>query len=135
MDRIDSVQWDFEAVIRITCEADGGRKTPPFNGVRWDFSYAEDDVFNQVYMIWPDFLSPSGRSLPTDAPLPVGVDIPARMKILDDQLREKIHRARISPGVTFYCHEGSRRVAFGRVTRITGLAAAGSTPSQVEVGH
>jgi len=121
MHRLYVIPDDFEAVIRIFSENEGGRKTPPFNGIRWDFAYASDGVVNQIYMIRPDFFAISGDSLPTDTPLPIGVDLSARMTIVVDEMREQLHRARIEPGVEFYCHEGSKRVAIGRVTRITGL--------------
>ena len=112
---------DFEATIRILTEAEGGRKTAPYNGIRWDFSYVTDDSSDELYMIWPDFYGPDGASLPTDTPLPLGVDITARMFVVSDEMREQIHRARIKPEVKFYCNEGAHRVAVGRVTRITGL--------------
>jgi translation elongation factor EF-Tu-like GTPase len=121
MHRLYPIADDFEATIRILSESEGGRKTSPFNGIRWDFSYVSDDSTDQLYMIWPDFYSPSGDSLPTDSPLPLGVALPARMTIVVDEMREQIHRVRIKPGVEFYCHEGSKRVAVGCVTRITGL--------------
>ena len=72
-------------------------------------------------MIWPDFYSPSGDSLPADVALPSGVELAARMTVVVDEMREQVHRRRIAPGVGFYCHEGSKKVAIGRVTRITGL--------------
>jgi translation elongation factor EF-Tu-like GTPase len=121
MHRLYSTPDDFEAVIRIFSETVGGRKTPPFNGIRWDFSYASDPPSNQLYMIWPDFFSSSGDSLPTNAQLSIGIELPARMTVVVDEMREQIHRVRIAPGVEFYCHEGSKRVALGRVTRLTGL--------------
>jgi len=121
MHRLYPIADDFEATIRILTESEGGRKTSPFNGIRWDFSYALDNSSDQLYMIWPDFYGPNGDSLPTDSPLPLGVDLPARMTVVVDEMRERIHRARIKPGVEFYCHEGPKRVAVGRVTRITGL--------------
>ncbi|GHT94204.1 hypothetical protein FACS1894116_07860 [Betaproteobacteria bacterium] len=121
MHRLYPIADDFEATIRILSESEGGRKTSPFNGIRWDFSYASDDSTDQLYMIWPDFYSPSGDSLPTDSPLLLGVELPARMTVVVDEMREQIHRARIKLGVEFYCHEGPKRVAVGRVTRITGL--------------
>ena len=43
------------------------------------------------------------------------------MRIVVDEMREQLHRARIAPGVRFFCHEGSKRVAEGVVTRITVL--------------
>lgn len=121
MHRLYQIADDFEATIRILTESEGGRKTSPFNGIRWDFSYALDNSSDQLYMIWPDFYGPNGDSLPTDSALPLGVDLPARMTVVVDGMREQIHRARIKPGVEFYCHEGPKRVAVGRVTRITGL--------------
>ena len=120
MDRLYSVD-DFEATIRILTEAEGGRKTSPFNGIRWDFSYAADGSTDQLYMIWPDFFTPSGDRLPKDQPLSLSTPLSARMTVVADEMREQVHRARIKPGVEFYCHEGPKRVAIGRVTRITGL--------------
>ena len=121
MHRLYQIADDFEATIRILTESEGGRKTSPFNGIRWDFSYASDNSLEQLYMIWPDFYGPNGDSLPIDSPLPLGVELPVRMIIVVDEMREETHRARIKPGVEFYCHEGPKRVAVGRVTRITGL--------------
>jgi len=139
MHRLSAVPDDFEAVIRILSEAEGGRKTPPFNGIRWDFSYAQDEASNHLYMIWPDFFSSSGDSMPTDSPLPIGVELSARMTILNDEMREQIHRARIEAGLEFYCHEGPKRVAIGRVTRITGLhdvrKSVPQSPLAPEGGH
>ncbi len=113
---------DFEAVIRVFSTQDGGRRTPALNGIRWDFAYAEDGLNPpSLYMIWPDFVGADGRSLLTDKPLPVGPELPARMFVLMDEMRAKVHRSRIAPGVRFFCHEGGRRVAEGVVTQITGL--------------
>jgi hypothetical protein len=115
-------KWDdFEATVRIFSAADGGRQVPVFNGIRWDFAYAEDRPPVELYMIWPDFLAGDGRSLPADEPLPVGVELVARMFVVMDEMRATVHRDRIAPGVRFYCHEGGRRVAEGVVTRVTGL--------------
>ena len=121
MHRLYRIADDFEATIRILTAAEGGRINSPCNGIRWDFAYASDEPAEHLYMIHPDFYSPSGDSLTTDAPLPLGVDLRARMTIVVDEMREQVHRARMKPGVEFYCHEGSKRVAVGRITRITGL--------------
>ena len=120
MDRIYKYD-DFDAVIRIFTTTEGGRTNPPFNGIRWDFAYAENQPPGEYYMIYPDFYDEGGNSLPTDKPLPIGVELPARMVVLFDEMREKLHRHRIREGVRFYCHEGAKRVAEGHVTRITGL--------------
>lgn len=112
---------DFEALIRIYSAKEGGRRTPTFNGIRWDFAYAENQPADTLYMIWPDFFTGDGTSLPTDQPLPVGVELRARMMVVVDEARATVHRGWIAPGIHFFCHEGDRRVAEGVVTRITGL--------------
>jgi hypothetical protein len=111
---------DFEALIRIYRTDEGGRKLPPNNGIRWDFCYAGDSIDN-LYMIFPDFYDKSGSSLPQDKPLPIDTELPARMLILNDEFRVRIHRDRIKVGLRFFCHEGPKAVATGYVTRITGL--------------
>lgn len=121
MHRLYKVPDDFEASIRIFSLEEGGRTTPPFNGIRWDLCYAEDLATEHLWMIWPDFMDEHGNSLPTDKALPIGVNLTARMTILVDEMRAEVHRKRLAVGSTFYCHEGSRRVAFGTVTKITGL--------------
>ena len=75
----------------------------------------------ELGLIRPDFLDGSGNSRSKDEPLPVGVELPARMFIVVDEMREQVHRARIAPGVRFFCHEGGKRVAEGVVTRVSGL--------------
>jgi hypothetical protein len=112
---------DFEAVIRIYSAAEGGRSSPAFNSIRWDFAYADQQHDDALCMIWPDFLDAEGNSRLTDLPLPTGEELPARMVIVVDEMRERVHRSRIAPGVRFFCHEGRQRVAEGVVTRITGL--------------
>jgi hypothetical protein len=77
-----------------------------------------------LWMIWADFFDNSQNSLPKDKPLPIDIELHARMVILNNEAREKVHQAKISIGKEFYCHEGPRRVAFGRITKITGLYAA-----------
>lgn len=38
-------------------------------------------------MIWPNFFAAGGRSLPTDQPLPVGVEQSAHMAVVRDEVR------------------------------------------------
>ena len=121
MNRLYNAPDDFEALIRILPFEEGGRRSAPFNGIRWDFPYAEDDPKDGLWVIWPDFTDTESNSLPRDRALPIGVEIPARMTILNDELRIKVHQARVKVGTTFFCQEGPKRVAFGTVTKITGL--------------
>jgi hypothetical protein len=112
---------DFEAVVRIYTPAESGRRLPAFNGIRWDFAYADDPPAKELFMIHPDFIDENGDSLPTDRPLPLSVELPARMVVVVDEMRAQVHRSRLREGTGFYLHEGGKRVAEGRVTRITGL--------------
>jgi translation elongation factor EF-Tu-like GTPase len=120
--RLYEVPDDFEAQIRIFTEAQGGRKTKPFNGIRWDFAYHGYDIQKDgIFMIWPDFHDTNNDSLPKDQPLPLDEILMARMTIVSDEMRDDIHKGRIEVGTRFYCHEGGKRVAEGLVTRVTGL--------------
>src|ERR1700730_8307853 len=95
---------DFEAVIRIFPPDEGGRSSPAFNGIRWDFVYADQQATDGLHMIWPDFVDTNALSLPADRPLPVGAPLPARMVIVVDEWRKK-HRIKIRAGIRFYCCE------------------------------
>jgi len=112
---------DFAATIRILREDEGGRRTPPRNGIRWDLCYADDDPKDTLWMVWPDFLDHSGESRSEEEELPVGVPLPAKMFVLSEQLRAEVHRKKVQVDTRFYCHEGPKRVAEGVVTRITHL--------------
>lgn len=79
-------------------------------------------------MIWPTFLGADAEPLPDGLALPVGVKLPARMRILSDEMRVEVHRKRIAVGVRFFCHEGPTRVAEGVVTRLLGLFDEGEPP-------
>ena len=115
MVRLYQVPDDFEAMIRIFREDEGGRKSPPFNGIRWDLNYAEELPSVGLYMIWPDFLNDDGVSLPQTKSLPVDRLLRARMHIVIAEMRSQVHRSRIKVGTRFYCCEGPRRVAEGEV--------------------
>lgn len=107
---------DFEADIRILNQAEGGRKTPPFNHIRWDFCYADDDPSDGIHMIWPLFVDANGDAIAQDIPLKGKQR--ARMYIVD-RSRVSYHADRLSAGTHFNCHEGKRVVAVGIVTRIS----------------
>lgn len=119
--RLYQLPDDFEAVIRIYSANQGGRKMPPFNGIRWDFAYLGDSINDDLYMIYPDFFDQDGNCLSKDHPLSIDIELPARMHILNDEFRVSLHRQRIQLGTRFFCHEGSKAVASGVVTRITNL--------------
>ncbi len=109
---------DFEGLVRVLTEREGGRHTPPLNGIRWDLRYffqGED----QLSMVWPEFLDEAGDPIPPDRPLS-GL-LRARFFIITDEMRG-FHRLHARPGVGFFCVEGPKVCAAGMVTRVTGLA-------------
>lgn len=124
MKRLYDRQEDFEAEITILIEAEGGRKTPPFNGIRWDFVYEGDDI-NGMYMIWPEFIDSEGNAISNDVPLKGTYR--ARMHILNRELAQSMHRNRIKPGISFYSMEGPHKVAKGVVLKVTGLTQENET--------
>jgi len=111
---------DFEAVIRVFRPDEGGRSSPVFNGIRWDFVYAGEQPEDGPHMIWSDFIDKNADTLPRDEAIPIDVPLRARMVIVADNMREK-HRHKILVGGRFFCKEGPKRVAEGRITKITGL--------------
>ena len=115
-------EYDFEARITILTESEGGRSIPPSNGIRWDFIYTEDaedeenvkDKDCPVFMIWPEFVSDDGFLIAE------GIDLcgtyRARMYVVDDIMKEKVHNQRIKEGIEFYMVEGPQIGAKGIVT-------------------
>lgn len=122
-----STEPDFEAKITILTSEQGGRVRPPYNYIRWDFGYAEDNRMepkhNQqanIYMIHPNFLDESGIPVSKDIPL-IGT-YQVRMHIVVKEMVE-YHRSRLSVGTKFNCHEGSRIVARGTVTKLCAISS------------
>jgi translation elongation factor EF-Tu-like GTPase len=106
----------FEAEITILTEAQGGRKSPPHNGIRWDFKYVEDSSNNVIYMIWPEFVDDQGDAIDRD--LFLEGTLKARMHVVVEDMLP-FHLSRLSVGTRFYCVEGPHTVAHGVVTKIT----------------
>ncbi|GAB2787500.1 hypothetical protein HNQ93_002724 [Hymenobacter luteus] len=111
---------DFEARVRLLRPDEGGRQLLPCNGIRWDFGYAQDRPLISYMWLHPDFYDPeTGNSL-QELPLPVDKWLHARVAILLAAARS-FHRPKLWPGTSFHYCEGSRIVAEGTVTRLTGL--------------
>jgi len=114
---------DFEATIRILGPEEGGRQTPAYNGIKWDFAYAEDRQGPQelnLFMIYPLFYDQQ-HQLYQEVALPIRVELNATMHILVEEMKEAVHRHRMKVGTRFHCHEGRSVAATGVITRITGL--------------
>ena len=110
---------DFEAEIEFLTMLQVGRKTPAFNGIRWDFAYEKDDI-NEVglHMIHPYFIDDNNELISNRIPL--NGKLRAWIFIVFDE-RRSYHKGRISVGQKFNCHEGSKSVAKGVVTKLIRL--------------
>jgi len=113
MKRLYEHQEDFEASITIFTEDEGGRTMPPRNGIRWDFVYAENNPPNQAYMIWPEFIDENNDAISENVLLHGTLN--ARMHIVNQEMKNKVHFPRIKPGTEFFCVEGPQKVAKGVV--------------------
>ena len=113
---------DFEVTYRIYSAEECGRKTPAFQGIRWDFMYEEYP--GEAFMI-PEILDVKTKQpLISEIPIPeYGV---ATMWIVAPQLRP-MHRQRLNVGTRGYFIEGNRKVGVCEVTQIIGLLANPAT--------
>lgn len=105
---------DFLASIDIYPCGPETRSVPPFNGIRWNFIFAQSlandglsDAMRQ--MIFPEFVDNNGDQIADKIPLIGKYD--AKMYII----AISNDAPAITVGTKFYCAEGSRIVAEGIV--------------------
>ncbi|MEH6638591.1 MAG: hypothetical protein V7717_04905 [Porticoccaceae bacterium] len=110
---------DFEATITILTTEEGGRETPPFNGIRWDFQYKENNPEGEIYMIWPEFIDENNDAI--EKGIPLTGTLKARMHIVNQEMKNIVHVPRMQVGTEFYSVEGPKKVAKGVITKLTGL--------------
>jgi hypothetical protein len=84
MKRLYARPDDFEGVVRILTEREGGRHRPLFNGIRWDLRYFHQEG-DGAWMVWPEFIDEVGDMIPEDVPI-IGF-VRARFYIISDQMR------------------------------------------------
>ncbi|MBF9220123.1 hypothetical protein [Hymenobacter ruricola] len=111
---------DFRVRYRLYSAEEGGRKTPHFQHIRWDFAYEDVEISppNQVFMIWPEFITPSGEMLPEGEPMPqYGL---ADMYILNSAFRE-FHSQHIRVGTKGYFREGGLIIGQCEVVELIAL--------------
>ncbi|MCY7356198.1 MAG: hypothetical protein LH609_01770 [Rudanella sp.] len=96
---------------------EGGRRTPAFQGIRWDFMY--DEHQGSLCIIYPEI-----TDLTLQTPFPAETAIPeygmATMWIVNTSSRP-FHQQWIQVGTRGYFMEGNRKIAVCEVTRIIGL--------------
>ena len=76
---------DFEAELYDLSPKEGGSKNSPWNGVRWDFKYREDDISDGSYIIHPYFIDNRGEL--TSQFVPLSGNLRAWMYIMFDEMR------------------------------------------------
>jgi hypothetical protein len=111
---------DFVARITIFTKEEGGRKTPPVNGIRWDFLFAENESSDSYHhMIWPVFFDDGGNPYPKGTPL--AGTLGARMYVVARETIPTHLQGQLVEGAEFYCVEGPKKVAKGVVVKLTGI--------------
>jgi hypothetical protein len=108
---------DFRVTYRLFTAEEGGRKTPAYQGIRWDFRYEDKAISIGTWMIHPEFLDLKGEVFPIE-PLPMLGQ--ANMFILSRELCN-FHQQYIQPGVRGYFVEGPTRVGVCEVVEVLWL--------------
>jgi hypothetical protein len=117
---IERTPAHFEAEITILPLGEKTRTTPPRNGIRWGFCYADDKLPDGVEHdshsdVFPEFVNDAGETIPDTQPL--SGTLKARMHIIFPNM-VPIHLNRVRVGTRFYCMEGLRKMASGIVTGV-----------------
>jgi len=116
---------DFNVRYRLYPESDGGRKVT-YQHLRCDFSYEDEDpAVEGIYMIHPEFLDDVGTPIPDG--VPVSLVGTASMWILFPEMRDKVHRVKLTIGTKGYFMEGLRKIGEVEVISVVGLH---TNPSQ-----
>jgi len=111
---------DFMVEYEILTEAQGGRKTPVYQGIRWDLWYDDEEhQNNHLFKIWPEFLQDDDEVV-KHREVPVDTRGKAVLWIINKKMR-RYHQQRIMLGMNCYAREGPRTVANYRVVKILGL--------------
>lgn len=100
--------YDFRVKYRLYSQEEGGRGTPVYQGIRWNFWYeSEKHETQSIFIIWPEFEDEHKEIITSNIPVPV--EGTAQMWIINNDWFD-YHIARIRAGTKGYFHEASRRV-------------------------
>lgn len=112
---------DFRVEYEFLKKENGELIHKPFQGMRSDFLYADDDI-NEVgiYMIHPEFEDSNGEVI-TDLSQQINPVGTAKMWVLIDEMRKKIHCEKATVGVEGYFMSGSKRIAKVKIIEIVDL--------------
>ncbi len=104
---------DFQVTYRLFPPEEGGRRTPVYQGIRWDSRLA-DETRPHNWMVYPEFIDADGFIIPNGPVAPVGR---ANMFPLNSTLRAK-YRPLVQPGTRGYFVEGSQRMGVWEVLEV-----------------
>jgi len=111
---------DFRVKYKFYTEQEGGRKTLPYQGIRSDFWYPnENHKPNEMFMIWPEFEDKNGN-LVLDNDRKLAKEGNAKMWIIIPERRD-YHKGKIKIGTKGYFREGNVNTAECEVIEIVGL--------------
>lgn len=95
-------EHDFRVKYRLFSSEEGGRLTPAFQGIRWDFWYP-DHPAGHLFMIYPEFEDSKGE--PLNSETPINDQGFANMWILNSD-HFAYHRERLKIGIKGTFNEG-----------------------------
>ncbi|MCC8411059.1 hypothetical protein LJ707_19115 [Mucilaginibacter sp. UR6-1] len=101
---------------RFKSEAEGGRKSLPYQGIRFDFSYDES---NNLYIIYPEFEDENGYIILKDN-IPVPCVGTALMWIINPE-SIPFHQEKIQIGTKGFFREGDNIIAECEVIEVIDL--------------
>ncbi|MBD2714876.1 hypothetical protein KBK19_07510 [Microvirga sp. STR05] len=108
---------DFRVSYSLYSAEEGGRKTPAYQHIRWDFRYDDESISTRTFHIWPEILHPDGTLLLNEHVPAHGL---ADMFVVFPGSRA-YHQQHIRLGVRGYFVEGARRVAVCEVIAVLHL--------------
>lgn len=101
---------DFQVTYQLFTAEEGVRRTPAYQGIRWDIRY-DEATRPQNWMVYPEFIDPDGFAIPNGPFAPVGR---ANMFALNPYWLST-HRQLVNIGTRGYFMEGSTRVGVWEV--------------------
>lgn len=105
---------DFAASLQSIPQPETGFRCSLRQGIKLDLMYEGDE--SSAWMIYYALLDEENRLLPNGA-LYQG-EVKAYFRVLNPELRAKVHQQRINPGMRFFVVVGSHKVAEGIVTEV-----------------
>ena len=112
---------DFKVRYNFIKKENGELYQRPFQGMRCDFGYEEDDIAQTgIYMIWPEFENIQGEVI-VDPDEVISLSGIARMWIVNQELKINLHIHKLKIGKKGYFIRGSMKIAEAEIVEIAGM--------------